>query len=44
MDAHIQNILHRAVKIIGGFIHKKPTREVSGPILCGVEEQMHKGT
>jgi hypothetical protein len=28
--------MHRAVKIIGkigGFIHKNPTREVSGPIL-----------
>jgi hypothetical protein len=29
---------------IGGFMHKKPTREVSGAILWGVEEQVHKGT
>jgi hypothetical protein len=25
-------------------IAKEPTREVSGPILWGVEEQVHKGT
>jgi hypothetical protein len=25
-------------------MHKKPTREVSGPILWGVEEQVKKGT
>jgi hypothetical protein len=24
-------------------MHKKPTREVSGPILWGVEEQVNKG-
>jgi hypothetical protein len=29
-------------RCIGGFIHK-PTRDVSGPILRGVEEQVHKG-
>jgi hypothetical protein len=31
-------------RCIGGFMHKKPTREVSGPILLGVEEQVNKGT
>ncbi len=31
-------------RCIGGFMHKKPTREVSGPILWGVEEQVNKGT
>jgi hypothetical protein len=36
--------MHRAVYIIGGFMQKKPTREVSGPILCEVEEQVNKGT
>ena len=29
---------------IGGFMHKNPTREVSGPILWGLEEQVNKGT
>jgi hypothetical protein len=31
-------------RFIGSFIHKKPTREVSGPILWEVEEQVNKGT
>jgi hypothetical protein len=46
--ARIQNIMHRAGylnhRCIGGFMHKKPTREVSGPILWGVEEQVNNGT
>jgi hypothetical protein len=31
-------------RCIGSFMHKKPTREVSGPILCEVEEQVNIGT
>jgi hypothetical protein len=31
-------------RCIGGFMHKKPTKEVSRPILWGVEEQVNKGT
>jgi hypothetical protein len=32
-------------RCIGGFMHKKPTREDSGPILGGgVEAQVNKGT
>ncbi len=31
-------------RCIGGFMHKKPAREVSGPILWRVEEQVSKGT
>ncbi len=31
-------------RCLGGFMHKKPTREVSGPILWGVEEQVNKET
>jgi hypothetical protein len=37
MDMH-------ASKTLGDFMHKKPTREVSGPMLWGVEEQVNKGT
>jgi hypothetical protein len=31
---------HRAIR----FYAQEPTREVSGPILWGMEEQVHKGT
>ncbi len=44
--AHIQNIMHRLYKSYAHtwFYAQEPIREVSGPILRGVEEQVHKGT
>ncbi len=43
MDMHASKTLCTRLynnRCIGGFMHKKPTREVSGPILWGVEEQV----
>jgi hypothetical protein len=44
--ASVQHYAHGCInhRCIGGFMHKKPTREVSGPILVRVEEQVKKGT
>jgi hypothetical protein len=42
--ALFHNLAQPAMYYFFGFMHKKPTREVSGPILWGVEEQVNKGT